>query len=63
MGVNSRGSKVGRVGSVRFLNAVPLTRGLEQEVIFDTPSALAGMLERNDLDRYRALVADLGLRR
>jgi predicted solute-binding protein len=35
---------------VCFLNAVPLTRGLEQEVTFATPSALAGMLERGELD-------------
>ena len=26
-----------RVGSVRYLNAVPLTRGLEDEIIFATP--------------------------
>jgi predicted solute-binding protein len=39
-----------RVGSVRYLNAVPLTRGLEEEVIFATPSKLAEMLERNELD-------------
>ena len=30
-----------RVGSVRYLNAVPLTRGLEHEVVFATPSQLA----------------------
>ena len=39
-----------RVGSVRYLNAVPLTRGLEEEVIFATPSKLAEMLERKELD-------------
>jgi chorismate dehydratase len=39
-----------RVGSVRYLNAVPLTRGLEEEVVFAVPSALASMLQRNELD-------------
>jgi chorismate dehydratase len=39
-----------RVGSVKYLNAVPLTRGLEDEIIFTTPSSLAGMLQRNELD-------------
>src|SRR5579864_7507565 len=39
-----------RVGSVSYLNAVPLTRGLEDEIIFATPSELAQMLQRNELD-------------
>lgn len=39
-----------RVGSVCYLNAVPLTRGVEEEVIFDTPSRLAGMLRKDELD-------------
>ncbi|HXP60228.1 MAG TPA: menaquinone biosynthesis protein [Dongiaceae bacterium] len=39
-----------RVGSVRFLNAVPLTRGLEEQVFFATPSELAARLERAELD-------------
>src|SRR5678815_3196299 len=39
-----------RVGSVAYLNAVPLTRGLESEIIFATPSKLAEMLRRNELD-------------
>ena len=39
-----------RVGSVEYLNAVPLTRGLEDEVIFATPSKLAEMLRRDELD-------------
>src|SRR5678815_5850640 len=39
-----------RVGSVSYLNAVPLTRGLESEIIFATPSKLAEMLRRNELD-------------
>jgi chorismate dehydratase len=39
-----------RVGSVRYLNAVPLTRGLEDEVVFATPSELAKMLRRDELE-------------
>lgn len=39
-----------RVGSVRALNAVPLTRGLEREIIYDVPSKLAKMLQRDELD-------------
>src|ERR1044072_2218386 len=39
-----------RVGSVRYLNAVPLTRGLEEELVFATPSELAKMLQRDELD-------------
>lgn len=39
-----------RVGSVRALNTVPLTRGLEEELIFATPARLAEMLRRDELD-------------
>jgi predicted solute-binding protein len=39
-----------RVGSVRYLNAVPLTRGLENEIVFDVPSKLAELLRRDELD-------------
>src|SRR6266404_617802 len=39
-----------RVGSVGYLNAVPLTRGLEDEVLFATPSKLAEMLRQDELD-------------
>src|SRR5438552_7447729 len=39
-----------RVGSVPYLNAVPLTRGLEDQIIYVTPSKLAQMLQRNELD-------------
>src|SRR5213594_3233685 len=39
-----------RVGSVRYLNAVPLTRGVEDEVLFATPSRLAELLQRDELD-------------
>ncbi len=39
-----------RVGSVKALNAVPLTRGLESEITYDTPANLAQMLQRDKLD-------------
>jgi chorismate dehydratase len=39
-----------RVGSVSYLNAVPLTRGLEDEVTFATPAKLAELLRRDELD-------------
>lgn len=39
-----------RVGSVGYLNAVPLTRGLEEEVLFATPAKLAELLLRDELD-------------
>src|SRR3954466_12948456 len=48
-----------RVGSVRYLNAVPLTRGLEDEVVFATPSKLAEMLERNELDAALVSVTEV----
>src|SRR5213595_3966753 len=39
-----------RVGSVPYLNAVPLTRGLEEQIIFVPPSELAERLRRDELD-------------
>jgi chorismate dehydratase len=39
-----------RVGSVKALNAVPLTRGIEDQVIYEPPSKLAEMLRRDELD-------------
>jgi predicted solute-binding protein len=39
-----------RIGSVSYLNAVPLTRGIESELIFATPARLAEMLRRDELD-------------
>src|SRR3954468_8323401 len=48
-----------RVGSVRFLNAVPLTRGLEEEIIFATPAKLAEMLQREELDAALVSVTEV----
>lgn len=39
-----------RVGSVPYLNSVPLTRGLEEQILFAPPSDLAARLQRDELD-------------
>lgn len=39
-----------RVGSVRFLNAAPLVRGIEDEIVLATPAKLAEMLRQDELD-------------
>lgn len=39
-----------RVGSVPFLNAAPLVRGIEDEIILATPAKLAEMLQKDELD-------------
>lgn len=48
-----------RVGSVGYLNAVPLTRGLEEEVLFTTPSRLAELLRRDELDAALVSVVEV----
>jgi len=48
-----------RVGSVPYLNAVPLTRGLEEQVIFVAPSKLAEMLQRDELDAALVSVTEV----
>lgn len=48
-----------RVGTVEALNAVPLTRGLEDEVIFATPAKLAEMLRRDELDAALVSVVEV----
>lgn len=48
-----------RVGSVGYLNAVPLTRGLEEQVVFATPSKLAEMLRRDELDAALVSVVEV----
>ena len=39
-----------RVGSVPYLNAAPLTRGLEEQIVFVPPAELARRLRRDELD-------------
>jgi predicted solute-binding protein len=51
-----------RIGSVPFLNAMPLTRGLEQQVVMATPAELAAMLGRAELDAALVSVTEPLLR-
>jgi chorismate dehydratase len=48
-----------RIGSVQYLNAVPLTRGIEDKVIFATPAELAEMLRRDELDAALVSTAEV----
>lgn len=48
-----------RIGSVSYLNAVPLTRGIEDKVIFATPARLAELLRRDDLDAALVSTAEV----
>ncbi|HVY71499.1 MAG TPA: menaquinone biosynthesis protein [Verrucomicrobiae bacterium] len=48
-----------RVGSVPYLNAVPLTRGLEDQIVFAPPSQLAEMLRRDELDAALVSVVEV----
>lgn len=51
-----------RIGSVPYLNAAPLTRGIESELIFATPAKLAEMLLRDELDAALVSVSEVLLR-
>lgn len=48
-----------RVGTVPYLNAVPLTRGLEEQVRLGTPAQLAGLLRRDELDAALVSVTEV----
>jgi chorismate dehydratase len=48
-----------RVGSVGYLNAVPLTRGVEDGVLFATPAKLAELLRRDELDAALVSVVEV----
>src|SRR5881628_1405127 len=48
-----------RVGSVPYLNAVPLTRGIEDQIIFVPPSELAQKLQKNELDAALVSVTEV----
>jgi len=48
-----------RIGSVEYLNAVPLTRGIEDKVVFATPAELAEMLRRDELDAALVSTAEV----
>jgi len=48
-----------RVGSVSYLNAVPLTRGIEDQIVFATPSRLAELLREDKLDAALVSVTEV----
>lgn len=48
-----------RIGSVPFLNAVPLTRGIEHLTTFVPPSQLAEMLRKGELDAALVSVTEV----
>lgn len=48
-----------RVGSVPYLNAAPLTRGLEEQILFVPPSKLAEMLRHKELDAALVSVTEV----
>jgi chorismate dehydratase len=48
-----------RIGSVQYLNAVPLTRGIENEVTFATPAKLAEMLRHDELDAALVSITEI----
>lgn len=51
-----------RVGSVPYLNAAPLTRGLESTVVYVAPSQLAEKLRAGELDAALVSVVEVLLR-
>lgn len=51
-----------RIGSVPYLNAVPLTRGIEENMIIAPPSQLARMLEADKLDAALVSVVEVLLK-
>lgn len=53
------GTGTARVGSVPYLNSVPLTRGLEEHVAFHPPSELARRLAANELDAALVSVVEV----
>ena len=48
-----------RVGSVPYLNAVPLTRGIEDQIVFAPPSRLAELLREGKLDAALVSVTEV----
>jgi chorismate dehydratase len=48
-----------RVGSVPYLNAAPLTRGLDDQILFATPAQLAERLHKGKLDAALVSVTEV----
>ncbi len=55
----SSGLKGFRVGSVPYLNAIPLTRGIEDEIVFIPPSQLAEKLRCDELDAALVSISEV----
>lgn len=53
------GNDHSRIGSVPYLNALPLTRGLESELRFGTPARLATWLRDNKIDAALVSVVEV----
>jgi chorismate dehydratase len=53
------GSIPPRIGSVHYLNAAPLTFGLEDRIRFTTPAQLAVLLRREELDAALVSVSEV----
>jgi chorismate dehydratase len=48
-----------KVGSVPYLNAAPLTRGLEDQIVFAPPAELARMLQRDQVDAALVSITEI----
>src|SRR3984885_12635462 len=48
-----------RVGSVPFLNAAPLVRGIEDEITVASPTKLAAILQKNKLDSALVSIVEI----
>jgi chorismate dehydratase len=48
-----------RIGSVPYLNSVPLTRGIEDQIVFAPPSRLADLLREDKLDAALVSVTEV----
>ena len=51
-----------RLGSVHYLNAAPLTFGIEDQMVFTTPARLAELLRRDELDAALVSITEVLLR-
>jgi len=56
--IASASQHIGRIGSVSYLNARPLIYGLEGDVQLETPSVLASLLRKGNLDAALVPVAE-----
>jgi chorismate dehydratase len=56
------GAPLRRIGSVPYLNAVPLTRGLEEDILFAPPSRLAVLLAEGQIDAALVSVSEVLLK-